>query len=572
MQQVKQPQVANLSPKSTKLEPKVVSLQPRKYDGFIDLSKICQKIDCLPIEFLADPSTLLALRYLSKSTSIPDECERAEEVVRKYPKHLIWNHPEDPRSKIWVAPELEPILKNWLVNYQQQNWQQGIEPDAIYKCVHEAGLANYHTFVEQKTLSLNIEEKTGFCQIPTNNKNRNLQKYLTDVAFILALETIAHNTIGISQFIKGESTSKSIFEQYRQLFRVIQIEDLKIKIFFVDPRVLKIYSQTRQSILVQFKIDAIQDWQCRHQKEKLLWLTTFAKSHLDPNDINLLAPAKCYCTLYETKNEQYVKVTNETCNFQFIVDLSKPNTIYLRPELLNKYGWGQSQFSQTFIKNAFSSDREMGKTDLTKRLLHQTIAIQILSFDNNSMKFGWQNQMYTLKKSCSLAKAIKEIVGVQQQYIDPQYPLASLVSLGYKSQIHQNAVKIKEYSGNNDHYKIFQINDQIKIKQRKSDCFVSATASCRDFGKNVEEWLKLPSTWNLFEQFDQKSVPPSKFSKPIVKKYLECFPEWIEQKQGHPQYSGGTWIDGRLLPSLLNWLTDKEYNHVAMIIDTPKYA
>ena len=107
------------------------------------------------------------------------------------------------------------------------------------------------------------------------------------------------------------------------------------------------------------------------------------------------------------------------------------------------------------------------------------------------------------------------------------------------------------------------------IPQREIDGYINATAMCLAFGKEITDWLRTETTFNLVVALANKlGIQPEididiflsgksrkgKWGRDDIK-ISKCFPTLVISKRGTKEQGGGTWIHYKLGVQLAQWLS-----------------
>ncbi|MCC5670099.1 KilA-N domain-containing protein [Nostoc sp. CHAB 5784] len=107
-----------------------------------------------------------------------------------------------------------------------------------------------------------------------------------------------------------------------------------------------------------------------------------------------------------------------------------------------------------------------------------------------------------------------------------------------------------------DIYKVSRDVNGVIVDQRVSDGFINGTAMCVAHGKNIADWLRQDSAFDLVAALaDRLGILPNygkshNFGKTRVS---EVYPNLVIVKRGSPELGGGTWIHHKLAVHLGQW-------------------
>lgn len=105
-----------------------------------------------------------------------------------------------------------------------------------------------------------------------------------------------------------------------------------------------------------------------------------------------------------------------------------------------------------------------------------------------------------------------------------------------------------------------QVNG-VKVDQRSTDGFINVTAMCAAHGKEVSDWLRLESTFQLFcalasflgIKTNMAFCRDSGTARLSATKYGQIFSSLIFVKRGSPENGGGIWLHYNLAIQLAQW-------------------
>ena len=272
----------------------------------------------------------------------------------------------------------------------------------------------------------------------------------------------------------------------------------------------------------------------------------------------------CQVSLIDTPGLLALDVRHPQSYWQYLIDL-KTLEVSMRKDLLLYWGMAVNGIinkrSSPPHQQDLLSAAEIERTDFNRpqqRLIPETRNITFdpkITLDKGRrvgvIEFTEDGNDYYVETTVRFARSMASLRQLVQQTLlaDDADIRSKLRQMGYNSPL------LPQYDSQmeTDNIGSMQIGEH-KIYYRLSDGFVDANSICRISNKDLRNWLKTDSTWDLFAARAKEldiEFNSSKKTNSYSKRVSAAFPSLIERKRGSSLNGGGSWIDNELAIQLL---------------------
>lgn len=467
----------------------------QRSDGFFCLSDACRQVNKKPLDFLRQVDAVLI--FLSSSARSFGEIKLTLNLLLNYYPELIQRERcSGSESGIWLHPSFIDSFQRWSQKMIVEGWHLFCD-ESVPKENMLSMPFSISSFLISKPKCVRrivVREADGFIwSSDLYNAPQDIKAILTELKFISALSEVArrrHLSPAQTFSSEGLSPSELVYRQYQSLLDLSYTR--KHTWLWVDPQVALLYDANDTQLQ-----SVINDWHQRQKHPNRLAITqlsagNFSRSATTSPILEFQGFNNCL-SIYETESQIFLKVTQKSYRWQFMLDLLNGN-IHFPEGLLSWWSCDRDGVLPTFDIDYFLAEAELsraqgGKSALS-RILDNTVVNTWFLHDDDEWELNRHGKVERFILPEDFLASANHIFEVYNRYLVSKSNIddlrLELRKLGYNSPLEIDSVG-KSLSTviapQSSDLLSWQVNG-VTIRQR-ADGKIDGTALCRAYGKRI---------------------------------------------------------------------------------------